>query len=51
MIKCILDATKQSKFQSVKDDEIISIIGKWLTTAKSRIENKKHMNDVIPNFQ
>jgi len=32
------------------DDEIMSIVGKWLTTAKLRIENEKHMNDVIINF-
>ncbi|KAL5246214.1 hypothetical protein ACI65C_013622 [Semiaphis heraclei] len=41
------NATKQSKFQNIKDDEIIAIIGKWLTTAKARIENKKHTNDEI----
>ncbi|KAL5239104.1 hypothetical protein ACI65C_006514 [Semiaphis heraclei] len=45
--RVIFDATKQSKFQNIKDDEIIAIIGKWLTTAKARIENKKHTNDEI----
>ncbi|KAF0718572.1 DUF4806 domain-containing protein [Aphis craccivora] len=43
----LLNATKRSKFQKVKmDDEIMSIVGKWLTTAKLRIENEKHMNDI-----
>lgn len=41
-----IDVTKQSKFPNVKDNEIISIIGKWLTTAKARIENKKPTKDL-----
>jgi len=35
----------------MKDDEIISIIGKLLTTAKARIENKKQAKDVSNSLQ
>ncbi|KAF0712013.1 DUF4806 domain-containing protein, partial [Aphis craccivora] len=44
----VVNATKRSKFKKFKkDDKIMSIVGKWLTTAKSRIENKKYMEDVV----
>ncbi|KAF0749985.1 Uncharacterized protein FWK35_00027513, partial [Aphis craccivora] len=49
--KIIFDTIQQSKFQIMKDDEIISIIGKLLTTAKARIENKKQAKDVSNSLQ
>eukprot|EP00102_Acyrthosiphon_pisum_P019170 XP_016656380.1 PREDICTED: uncharacterized protein LOC107882498 [Acyrthosiphon pisum] len=49
--KVIFDTIQQSKFQIIKDDEIISIIGKWLTTAKARIENKKQAKDASNSLQ
>lgn len=30
-----------SKFKNSTDEEIIAIIGKWLTTSKSRLEKKR----------
>lgn len=34
----VLDAIRKSKFKNSTDDEIIDVIGKWLTTSKSRLE-------------
>ncbi|KAF0718828.1 DUF4806 domain-containing protein, partial [Aphis craccivora] len=38
--KAIFDAIRKSKFKNSTDEEIIAIIGKWLTTSKSRLEKK-----------
>ncbi|XP_050063627.1 uncharacterized protein LOC126552760 [Aphis gossypii] len=40
--RAIFDAIKRSKFKNVSDDEIITTIGKWLTSAKSRL-NKNNV--------
>jgi len=41
-----LDAIKRSKFKNVSDDEIITTIGKWLTSAKSRLSKNNLENNV-----
>ncbi|XP_060857874.1 uncharacterized protein LOC132935364 [Metopolophium dirhodum] len=38
--KAIFEAIKKSKFKSCCDDEVITAIGKWLTSAKGRLEKK-----------
>ncbi|CAI6363437.1 unnamed protein product [Macrosiphum euphorbiae] len=38
--KAIFDAIRKSKYKAATDDEIVVIIGKWLTTSSSRIEKK-----------
>ncbi|XP_022160848.1 uncharacterized protein LOC111026963, partial [Myzus persicae] len=38
--KLIFDAVKKSKYNASNDDEIITSIAKWLTSAKGRIEGK-----------
>lgn len=35
-----IDAVKKSKYNASNDDEIITSIAKWLTSAKGRIEGK-----------
>ncbi|XP_029347054.1 uncharacterized protein LOC115034396 [Acyrthosiphon pisum] len=40
--RAIFDAIKRSKFKNASDDEIITTIGKWLTSAKSRL-NKNNV--------
>lgn len=35
-----IEAVKKSKYNASNDDEIITSIAKWLTSAKGRIEGK-----------
>lgn len=37
---CYIEAVKKSKFNNSNDDEIITSISKWLTSAKGRINNE-----------
>jgi len=40
IIFTFVDAIRKSKFKASTDDEVVLIIGKWLTTSSSRIEKK-----------
>ncbi|KAE9523144.1 hypothetical protein AGLY_016458, partial [Aphis glycines] len=40
--KAIFDTIRKSKVRNSTDEEITAIIGKWLTTSKSRLEKKKN---------
>jgi len=37
----LIEAVKKSKFNNANDDEIITSIAKWLTSAKGRITEEK----------
>ncbi|XP_022177277.1 uncharacterized protein LOC111038462 [Myzus persicae] len=45
--KAIFDASKKSNFKNASNDEIITAIGKWLTSAKGRLVKKNPLENIM----